>query len=86
MMVHMRRWIISLATAAMVLAMSPIMAMAQQQQPTDPSKIYDGRLEGFGRPMTLDAGGSALIWMLFVGLGVIGLGVLFKNAQRSHLD
>ncbi len=82
MMHDMRDRIICLAVAVLLVVMSPLSALAAD----DPSKVYDGRLEGYGRNLTLDAGGSALIWLLFIGIATIGLGVMFKNAQRSHLD
>lgn len=31
-------------------------------------------------------GGTALTWLLFVALAIVGLSALFKDAKRSHLD
>jgi hypothetical protein len=79
----MRQRLISLAAAVMLWAMTPLYALAASQ--VDESKIVDGRLEGYPRGLTLD-GGSALIWLLLIGLAVPALGVLFKHAKRTHLD
>jgi hypothetical protein len=49
-------------------------------------KSYDGRLDDYAQPVTLDSSGTALTYFLFVVLGVIAVGALFKNARRSHLD
>jgi hypothetical protein len=84
MMRRMRnRWIgCVIAFAAGVL--SPIVALAQDQPKT--IAPYDGRLEGYGKQVTLDGGSTALTWLLLIFLGLICLVVLFKNARRTHLD
>jgi hypothetical protein len=81
----MRHRLIPLAMAVFVLAMKPLAAMAAPA--IDPSKSYDGRLDGY-TPLTLtvDNGGSAVMWLLLIGISVIGLGVMFKHAKRTHLD
>ena len=61
--------------------MTPLTTLAQEE-----SKIVDARLEGYSKNVTLDAGGTALIWLLVLALAALGVGVLFKNANRSHLD
>ena len=83
MMIAMQKKWIGNVICFLAAAMFPVVAFAQDQtkQP-----FYDGRLEGYGKPVTLDAGASALTWLLLIFLGVICLGVLFKNARRSHLD
>ena len=63
------------------VALAPMSALADDSTPKD----YDGRLDGYTKNVTLD-GGTALTYFLFVGLGVVGVGVLFKNANRTHLD
>ena len=64
------------------VALAPMSARADDSAPKD----YDGRLDGYPKNVTLDSGGTALTYFLFVGLGVVGLGVLFKNPNRTHLD
>lgn len=66
--------------AFLAFAVSPLAAFA------DDKEVYDGRLEGYSKPVTLPGGGTALLWMLLLFLAIIALGVLFKNAKRSHLD
>jgi hypothetical protein len=80
MMRIMRSRLLSVVVGFMAIAMSPVLAMA------DDSKVYDGRLEGYGKGVTLEIGGTSLTWLLLVGVGILGLGVMFKNAKRSHLD
>ena len=75
------RFLAGLVVLATV-ALAPMSALADDSTPKD----YDGRLDGYTKNVTLDSSGTALTYFLFVGIGVIGLGVLFKNAKRSHLD
>lgn len=47
----------------------------------------EARLEGYAQAVKLEeAGSTALYWLLLVGLGVVALIVLFKDAKRTHLD
>jgi hypothetical protein len=65
---------------ALVLG-SPALALADT-----PDTDYDARLGGYTDKMNLEKSGVAVTWMLFILLGAIGVGVLFKNPNRSHLD
>lgn len=50
-------------------------------------EAWEGRLEGFSQVVRLEKPGStALYWLLLIGLGVVALIVLFKDAKRTHLD
>jgi hypothetical protein len=70
-------------SAALLSVLSaPAAALAQD----DEKPIYDARLEGYEGSMTLDSGGTGLTWLLLMVLAALCLGVLFKNAGRSHLD
>src|SRR5450432_1571793 len=82
MMGIMRRWI-ALFVVVLTVALAPLSAMAADE---NAPKSYDGRLDDYAQPVTLDGGGTALTYFLFVGLGFICLGAMFKNARRSHLD
>ncbi len=81
MMIRMRRKL-ALFIFLLMVATAPLSAMADDAAP----KSYDGRLDNYPQTVTLDSSGTALTYFLFVGLGLIGLGGLFKNARRSHLD
>ncbi|MGD0462425.1 MAG: hypothetical protein ABSB74_08045 [Tepidisphaeraceae bacterium] len=81
MMDRMRRRL-AFFIVLLTVALAPLSAMADDTAP----KSYDGRLDDYAQPVTLDSGGTALTYFLLVGLGVIGLLALFKNARRSHLD
>jgi hypothetical protein len=77
-------WTARAGVAAMMLMSSPLAALAQ-----DDDKRPNARLEGFGDAgVSLgDAGGtSPLTWLLLAFLTACAVGVLFKNAHRTHLD
>ena len=46
----------------------------------------DARIEGYTTNVTLDAGSTALMWLLYILVGLVCLSVLFKDAKRTHLD
>jgi len=52
----------------------------------DDDEQIDARLGGYTQGVKLEKSGVVLTWMLFGLLSVIGVSVLFKNANRSHLD
>lgn len=68
-------------TAALVALLWPLSAWAQEGE----RAVVDARLEGYPQNVTLD-GGSFLAWLTFGVVGVICIGVMFKNARRTHLD
>jgi hypothetical protein len=70
---------LALALAAAVL---PAAALAQDEAPKN-----DARLEGYEARVQFESGDStALMWLLLVFLAMVLMGVMFKNAKRSHLD
>ena len=75
----LRRWLAA-ATLALGTLAAPAAVSAQDENPTD------GRLEGYQNPVTVDNDSTALTWLLFVFLGIVGLSVLVKDAKRTHLD
>jgi hypothetical protein len=82
MIQSMRQKLFAFAAAMALLASMPLSALADDQTP-----VIDGRLQGYGtQPVVLDAGGTALTYLLLVGLGVLCIGVMLKNAKRTHLD
>jgi hypothetical protein len=61
--------------------MAPSAALAQ-----DDEVKQDARLEGYPGNMSVPNDSTALMWLLFVFLGVVALAALFKDAKRTHLD
>jgi hypothetical protein len=49
---------------------------------------YDARLECFppDKNAVMKDSGTATAWLAFAALAMVGLGGLFLNAKRSHLD
>jgi hypothetical protein len=66
---------------AMIVLAAPIKVLAD-----DTPEVYDARIQGYTQNVQLDTGSSALTWLLLIALGVLCLGVLFKDAKRTHLD
>lgn len=61
--------------------LTPLIAAAEGEK-----QVYDARLEGYPQNVTIDGGSSALSWFLLIILAALCIGVIFKNANRSHLD
>jgi hypothetical protein len=76
-----------LLTAALIVAtvlMSPLFALAQEE---GEKAIYDARLQNYpGGSVTLDSGSTALLTLLLIVMAAVCVGVMFKNAKRTHLD
>ena len=73
----------SLCITSLAGVLAPLPALAQDE---DEIKM-DARLEGYeGTNVSVPNQSTALIWLLFVFLGVVGLAALFKDAKRTHLD
>ena len=80
---RLKRWLTAacLCVAALAAAMAPTVARAQ-----DDEVKRDARLEGYQGNVSVENQSTALIWLLFVFLGVVALAALFKDAKRTHLD
>ncbi len=52
----------------------------------DDEPAYDARIEGYSSAMWTDGGTTALMWLLYIVVGLVCLSVLFKDARRTHLD
>ena len=61
--------------------LAPSTALAQEE-----GDQRDARLEGYGQRVSVVNDSTALIWLLFIFVGAIGLSVLFRDAKRTHLD
>ncbi len=88
MIMHMRTTVLAILLGIFALAALPSTARAQDETTPSPPKVYDGRLEMLStkRPVTLDTSGTAGVWFTLLGLGAVCMGVMFKNAGRTHLD
>lgn len=75
-------WLVAAWMCVGVLMAAPGPALAQDEDEVS----VDARLEGYQGPMTVENDSTALIWLLFVFLGAVALGALFKDAKRTHLD
>lgn len=76
-----------LVAGTFVLASVSTLPALAQDEPT----MVDARLEGYGTDrnnssIALPESGTALIFILFIFLGLLCCGVMFKDAKRSHLD
>ena len=83
-MARVRRWIATLVLAlGCALAGAPVVTLAQ-----DDDVEQEARLEGYGGNMNVkvENDSTGLVWLLFIVMAVISLGVLFKDAKRTHLD
>jgi 4-hydroxybenzoate polyprenyltransferase len=71
-----------LLACSATLVLVPNTATAQEEDIKN-----DARLEGYTSKVAIDSGDStALTWLLLVFLAMLALGVMFKNAKRTHLD
>jgi hypothetical protein len=71
------RWGIALAA----LAAMPSAALAQ-----DDEKKESAWLQGYGKGVKLEDASNTANWLMFILIAGVGVGVMFKNAKRTHLD
>jgi len=76
----MRKKLLAIMIVLLTVGFAPLSALADDQ-----SKSVDGRLDDYGKNVTLDSG-TALSYFVWIGLGLVGLLVMFKDAKRTHLD
>lgn len=73
-------------TLAAVL-ISGVLALPATARAADEEEVlHDARTEGYPGKVQIDKGSTALVWLAFIGLSLVSLGVLFKDAKRTHLD
>ena len=77
----LRRWLLLACLCLSAAVLAPTSARAQDEE----VKV-DARLEGYQGNVSVENQSTALIWLLFVFLAVCAVGVLFKDAKRTHLD
>ena len=44
------------------------------------------KIEGYDQNVRVEEASTTFTWALLIFLGVICVGVMFKNAKRTHLD
>jgi len=77
----LHRWLLLACLCLSAVVLAPTSARAQEEE----VKV-DARLEGYQGTVSVENQSTALIWLLFVFLAVVAVGVLFKDAKRTHLD
>ena len=76
---RLRRHTVALALG--VALVGPAVSRAQEEEVK-----HDARLDGYDTKVQVDSDNTALTWILLLALSAVALGVMFKNAKRSHLD
>lgn len=71
--------------AILVLACAMPLAITSSVHAADDEEVPDARLMGYQNSLNV-GGGNAASYLLLGFLGVLTCGILFKNANRSHLD
>ena len=73
---------------AIIVALSACywMPLPAAQAADDEKGPTEARLENYPNKVTLEDSGVALTWIIFLVLTALTVGVMFKNANRSHLD
>ena len=77
----LKRWLLLACLCVGAVLLAPAGALAQEEEIE-----RDGRIEGYAGNVSVENQSTALMWLLFVFLSVIGLVALFKDAKRTHLD
>ena len=78
-----KRWVplACLWVTFLAAALRPAVALAQEEEVP-----RDARLEGYPQKVHVDNDSPALSYIFLIVLGALALGVMFKNAKRTHLD
>jgi hypothetical protein len=79
----LKRWMLAAALALVLVASAPVHASSSDDEESTPP---DARLSGYDKNVVLDSSTTALTWVLLIVLTIVTLGVLFKDAKRTHLD
>lgn len=75
----------------LALPLVMVMCLGSGALAQDEEHKADGRLWGYidgenTKVIELKPAGSAGTWFILAGLGLLGLGVMFKSGKRTHLD
>jgi hypothetical protein len=80
------RRLISRVALVAGLSLAGLFAPASALAQDEPEIATDARLEGFDGNVKVENESTALSWLFFIFLAVVGLSPLFKDAKRTHLD
>ena len=70
-----------------VAVLTPAILGAPAVARADDSDVpVDARFQGYNAKVAPQPGSVATTWLCLIGLGVVGMGVMFINSRRSHLD
>ena len=85
---RLARWTSAATLSLALLASAATPASAQPKKDLDdPLLEADGRLRGYDVDTTaMDESSTFLAYLLLIGVGAAAVGVMFKNARRTHLD
>jgi len=78
----MKRRLLCLICSVVVLA-TPVLALAKGEEE---EVTQNARYLGYRTSVLVDNRSMAVVWLILIGLIVLGLIVMFKNAKRTHLD
>ena len=82
---NLRTW--ATRAFALVTALAASIAASSEALAQEDVVKHDARLDGYtSNTVVVSNDSTALIWLLFVFLGVVALAALFKDAKRTHLD
>lgn len=86
MMVVMKRRLLAATVATSLLVCSSAFAQnpAEDKESGPPDPRYVGYAGGI--PVTLPESSTAGSWAILAVLGLLGVGVMFKSGNRTHLD
>jgi hypothetical protein len=85
-MIAPMKWQRFIATCMMIFSLSfSSTARAAGLEDEEPP-LNDGRTEGYNQKVQIPKPSTALVWLAFMALTVVSMGVMFKDARRTHLD
>lgn len=77
----LRRFIAACVTCCVLAMPTAARAADDEEAPT-----HDARTEGYDGKVQFAKSSSVFAWFVLAPLAIVTLGVLFKDAKRTHLD
>ena len=78
----MRKTAMRWTLALLIPLLAATAAHAQEDEAVKPNP----KIEGYEQKVRVEEASTTFTWVLLIFLGVICVGVMFKNAKRTHLD